>query len=78
VDTDGRGLTLENHPARIRERDGAPRLMRMSRCRWPFVQLAFIDSGYARGYAGDCVASATAIHWSGPQFDRTGGIARRA
>ena len=57
VDTDGRGLTLDNHPASIQDRDGAPPLMRISRRRWPFVQLAFMDSGYA----GDRVASATAI-----------------
>lgn len=31
--------------------------MRMSRCRWPFVQLALMDSGYA----GHRVAGATAI-----------------
>ena len=53
----GRGLTLDNHPASIQDRDGAPPLMRGSRCRWPFVQLAFMDSGYA----GDRVASATTI-----------------
>jgi putative transposase len=57
VDTDGRGLTLDNHPADIQDRHGAPPLMRASRRRWPFVQLAFMDSGYA----GDRVASATAI-----------------
>ena len=57
VDTDGRGLTLDNHPANVQDRDGAPPLMRISRGRWPFVQLAFMDSGYA----GDRVASATAI-----------------
>ena len=57
VNTDGRGLTLNTHPASIQDRDGAPPLMRMSRCRWPFVQLAFMDSGYA----GDHVAGATAI-----------------
>ena len=57
VDTDGRGLTLDNHPADIQDRDGAPPLMRLSRCRWPFVKLAFMDSGYA----GDRVANATAI-----------------
>ena len=57
VDTDGRGLTLDNHPASIQDRDGAPPLMRASRCRWPFVQFAFMDSGYA----GDRVADATAI-----------------
>ena len=57
VDTDGRGLTLNNHPANVQDRDGAPPLMRSSRGRWPFVQLAFMDSGYA----GDRVACATAI-----------------
>ena len=57
VDTDGRALTLDNHPANVQDRDGAPPLMRISRGRWPFVQLAFMDSGYA----GDRVASATAI-----------------
>lgn len=57
VDTDGRGLTLDNHPANIQDRDGAPPLMRASRNRWPFAQLAFMDSGYA----GDRAAHATAI-----------------
>jgi transposase len=58
VDTDGRGLTLDTHPASIQDRDGAPPLMRASRGRWPFVQLAFMDSVYA----GDRLANATAIH----------------
>lgn len=57
VDTDRCGLTLDNHPASIQDRDGAPPLMRASRCRWPFVQLAFMDSGYA----GERVADTTAI-----------------
>ncbi len=42
--TDGRGLTLNTHPASIQDRDGAPPVMRMSRCRWPFVQLAFMTA----------------------------------
>jgi putative transposase len=58
VDTDGRGLTLDTHPASIQDRDGAPPPVRASRGRWPFVQLAFMDGGYA----GDRVADATAIH----------------
>ena len=45
------------HPASIQDRDGAPPLMRASHGRWPCVHLAFMDSGYA----GDRVASATAI-----------------
>jgi len=28
VDTDGRGLTLDNHPANVQDRDSAPPLMR--------------------------------------------------
>ena len=57
VDTDGRALMLHTHPGSIQDRDGAPPLLRASRRRWPFVQLAFADSGYA----GDRVALATAI-----------------
>jgi transposase len=57
VDINGRGLTLDTHPANVHDRDGAPPLMRASRGRWPFVQLAFMDSGYA----GDGVADATTI-----------------
>ena len=48
---------LTNHAADIQDRDGAPPLMRASRRRWPFVELAFMDAGYA----GDRVASATPI-----------------
>jgi putative transposase len=58
VDTDGRGLTLDTHPANVQDRDGAPPLMRASRSRWPFVKLAFMDGGYA----ADRVANPTAIH----------------
>ncbi len=52
VDTDGRGLTLDTHLAAIQDRDGAPPLMRISRGRWPFVQLAFMDRGYAGAGSG--------------------------
>jgi transposase len=48
VDTDGRRLTLDNHPASVQDRDGAPSLMRSSRSRWPFVQLAFMDKRLLR------------------------------
>jgi putative transposase len=58
VDTDGRGLTLDTHPANVQDRDGAPPLMRASRGRWPFVKLAFMDGGYA----GNRVANPSAIH----------------
>jgi putative transposase len=56
-DTDGRGPTLAKHPANVQDRDGAPPVLRISRGRRPFMPLAFVDSGYA----GDRVATATAI-----------------
>lgn len=57
VDTDGRGLVLQAHSGSVQDRDGAPPLLRASRRRWPFVELAFADAGYA----SDRVAYATAI-----------------
>ena len=55
VDTDGRGLVLEPHPASIQDRDGGGPLMRASRRIFPFIQRVFADSGYA----GEKVAKAT-------------------
>jgi len=46
VDTDGRALKLQAHAADIQDRDGAGPLLRASRPRWPFVQLAYADAGY--------------------------------
>ena len=57
VDTDGRGLVLEPHPARIQDRDGGGPLLRVSRRIFPFIQRVFADSGYA----GEKVAKATLI-----------------
>ena len=54
---DGRALALHAHPGSVQDRDGAPPLLRASRCRWPFVALAFADAGYA----GERVASASPI-----------------
>lgn len=48
VGTAAPGLTLDNHPASIQDRDGTLPLMRSSRSRWPFVQLAFMDTGSTR------------------------------
>ena len=47
VDTDGRGLVLEPHPASIQDRDGGEPLLRASRRIFPFIQRVFADSGYA-------------------------------
>ena len=57
VDTDGRPLELQTHPASVQDRDGAVPLLRASRARFPFVELAFADAAYA----ADRVAKATRI-----------------
>ena len=57
VDTDGRGLVLEPHPASIQDRDGGGPLLRVSRRIFPFIQRIFGDSGYA----GEKVTTATLI-----------------
>ena len=57
MDTDGRGLVLEAHPASIQDRDGGGPLLRLSRRIFPVVQRVFADSGYA----GEKVTTATLI-----------------
>jgi hypothetical protein len=55
VDTDGRGLVLEPHPASDQDRDGGRTLLSLSRR--SFIERVFADSGYA----GEKVAKATLI-----------------
>ena len=57
VDTDGRPLALEPHPADIQDRDGGGPVLAASRHAFPFIAKVFADSGYA----GKRVAGATAI-----------------
>jgi len=57
VDTDGRGLLLEPHPASLQDRDGAGPLLGVSRRAFPFIEKVFAGSGYA----GERVARATVI-----------------
>ncbi len=57
VDTDGRGLVLEPHPASIQDRDGGGALLHVSRRSFPFIEHVFADGGYA----GERVAQATRI-----------------
>jgi putative transposase len=57
VDTDGRALVIQAHPASVQDRDGAIPLLRASRKAFPFVERAFADSAYA----GERVATATRI-----------------
>ena len=46
VDTDGRALVLQAHPASIQDRDGAALLLKVSRKLFPFIERAFADSAY--------------------------------
>ena len=57
VDTDGRALLVEPHPANIQDRDAGGAILKMSRSLFPFIERVFADSGYA----GERVARATAI-----------------
>jgi transposase len=57
VDTDGRPLVLQAHPASVQDCDGAVPLLRASRRRFPFVERVFADSGYV----AERVANATCI-----------------
>jgi len=57
VDTAGRPLILQAHPADIQDRDGAVPLLQASRSRYPFVECAFADSAYN----SDRVRDATSI-----------------
>jgi len=49
VDMDGRALVLVPQPADIQDRDGAPPVLRLSRCSFPFITRAFADMGFAGG-----------------------------
>jgi transposase len=57
VDTDGRALTLQVHPASVQDRDGAVPLLRASRGSFPFIQRVFADTAYV----AERVANATRI-----------------
>jgi putative transposase len=46
VDTDGRALLIEPHPASIQDRDGGGPLLDISRRFFPFIERAFADAGY--------------------------------
>lgn len=46
VDTDGRGLLLEPHPANIQDRDAGGPVLKASRALFPFIEKLFADSAY--------------------------------
>jgi hypothetical protein len=69
VDTDGRGLVIEPHPASVQDRDGGGPLLSLSRRSFPFIERVFADAGYA----GERVAGATSV----ARCQRFGGIGRR-
>ena len=47
TDTDGRLLAVHVHGADIQDRDGGKGVLKRSRARFPFVQRAYADGGYA-------------------------------
>ena len=47
VDTDGRGLLLQPHPASIQDRDSGGPLLQASRRLFPSIDRVFADGGYA-------------------------------
>ena len=61
VDTDGRPLELLVHPADVQDRDGAIPLLKQSRKRHPFVELAFADSAYNSARVADATSIAIEI-----------------
>ena len=46
VDTDGRALLIEPHPASIQDRDGGGPVLDISRRFFPFIERVFADAGY--------------------------------
>ena len=46
VDTDGRALLVEPHPANIQDRDGGGPLLQVSRPLFPFIRHVWADGGY--------------------------------
>jgi putative transposase len=46
VDTDGRALLVEPHPANIQDRDGGGLLLQVSRPLFPFIKHVWADGGY--------------------------------
>jgi transposase len=61
VDTDGRALVLQVHPADVQDRDGAIPLLQASRRSFPFVELAFADSAYGAQRVADATSIAIEI-----------------
>ena len=57
VDSNGRALTVQAHPASIQDRDRAGPLPRASQARWPLVALGYANGGYG----GPPVANASSI-----------------
>ena len=61
VNTDGRALVIQAHPADVQDRDGAVPLLKASRRSFPFVELAFADSAYAARRVHDATSIAIEI-----------------
>jgi Transposase DDE domain len=72
VDTDGRRLIIEPHPASIQDRDGGGHLLRGSRAAFPLIQKVFAD----RGHTGERVATPSLIAVEIMRIRRFGGEGR--
>jgi transposase len=46
VDTEGRALLIEPHPANVQDRDAGGALLQVSRSLFPFIRLVWADGGY--------------------------------
>ena len=62
VDTDGRGLVLEAHPASVQARDGGGPLMTVSRRTFPFIPQVFADGRYAEEKVATAMLIAVTPH----------------
>ena len=61
VDSDGRVLVIQAHPANVQDRDGAIPLLQTSRRSFPFVEHAFADSVYNADRVGDATSIAIEV-----------------
>ena len=62
VDTDGRALLVEPHPADVQDRDGGAALLAVSRPIFPFVERVFADGAYDSDRVADACSS-TGRRW---------------
>jgi putative transposase len=70
VDTDGRGLVIEPHPASVQDRDGNGPLLSLARRSFPFIERVFADAGYAAERVAGATSGCPQDRAQGPQSNR--------